>query len=131
MRTFLLLGSCNALLAVAFGAFAAHALAGQVTPERLDVFKTGAEYQFYHAFGLILIAFLIERFPTGQLFLWAGRLMTIGIILFSGSLYTLVLTNNSMWGMVTPLGGSTFIIAWLLVAIGAVRQPAISRERSK
>jgi uncharacterized membrane protein YgdD (TMEM256/DUF423 family) len=110
-RTFVLLGSLSAFLAVAAGAFAAHALESRISPGHLSAFETGARYQMYHAIGLFLAAGLAER--GWRLAPPAGWLFALGTLLFSGSLYLVALTGRSGFGMITPLGGLAFLAGWL------------------
>lgn len=120
---FLLLGAAFALSGVALGAFGAHGLKAIVSPEMLDVYKTGVTYQMWHALGLILIALIQQQSPPAKLLNWAGWLMVAGIVLFSGSLYWLVLLNMKGLGMITPFGGLGFLGAWLCLALFAVKKP--------
>jgi len=117
-RTFLLIGALAAFLAVAFGAFGAHALRARLSPEMLAVFETGVRYQMYHALALLLVAATIPRFG-GWLVLTAGWLMIVGIILFSGSLYALALTGVTTLGAITPIGGLAFLAGWACLAVAA------------
>lgn len=120
-RIFLFLGAINAFLSVAFGAFGAHALRGHISPEMLDVYHTGDHYQFLHALGLILIGILAIHFPDSGLLRWSGWLMFLGIILFSGSLYILAMTGITWLGAITPVGGTAFLVSWILLAIMALK----------
>lgn len=120
-RLFLTLGSINAALAVAIGAFGAHALRWRLTPEMLGVYHTASQYHFYHALGLLLIGTIAMNAPDMEFLSAAGWLMTAGIILFCGSLYLLSLTRIRWLGAITPFGGVAFIIAWLLLALGATK----------
>lgn len=122
---FLLLGALSALVGVAMGAFGAHGLKAILSPELLTIYQTGATYQMYHALGLIGVALLHQQTPASRLLHWAGWLMFIGILLFSGSLYLLALLNLKWLGMVTPLGGVCFIAAWLLLSIFAAKHHTI------
>lgn len=109
-------------LAVALGAFGAHALQSRLTPDRLAIFETAVRYQMYHA--LVLLAMGLAERPgrTGGLrAAAAGWAFTVGIVLFSGSLYALVLTDVRRWGAVTPLGGLALLAGWVLLAIAVVR----------
>lgn len=119
-RFFATAGALSAFIAVAAGAFAAHALRERLAPEMLQVFETAARYQMYHAVGLFLAAFTVGEAPhaTG---LWAGRLFLAGTLLFSGSLYALALTGISRLGLITPFGGLAFLAGWACLAF-AVRQ---------
>jgi len=113
---FIIIGAICAALAVAFGAFGAHALKAKLEPGALAVFQTGVEYHFYHALGLILIGLLLNspQAPSGAK--TAGWLLLAGIVLFSGSLYALSLSGQRMLGMITPFGGMAFILGWLWLA---------------
>jgi len=115
-RLFFGLGALSALVAVAAGAFGAHALRVRLTPEYLAVFETAARYQMYHALGLLAVAWAITRWP-GALPVWAGWLFVAGTVLFSGSLYILALTATRWWGAITPLGGDAFLAGWLCLAL--------------
>ena len=106
------LGGAFALLAVAFGAFGAHGLEAKLSAHLLDVFKTGAYYQMVHALGLLLIGQRIETRPDCRLLRIAAGLLAVGIVIFSGSLYVLALTGERRLGMVTPLGGLSFMAGW-------------------
>src|SRR5688500_1512575 len=88
-KIFLILGTVLAGLAVALGAFGAHGLKKLVGPETVSSYQTGVQYQMYHAFALIIVAILIERWVNNQLLHYAGWLFAGGILLFSGSLYFL------------------------------------------
>jgi len=120
---FLLLGAISAFTGVGMGAFGAHALKTVLSPELLEVYKTGVSYQMWHALGLIGIALIHRQASASKLILWAGRLMFAGIILFSGSLYLLTILNLKWLGMITPIGGVAFLGAWLLVILYAAKQP--------
>lgn len=120
-RLFLTLGSVAALLAVAFGAFGAHALKGRLAPEFLAVYRTGVEYHFYHAFGLMLLGLTATQLPESALLRAAGWTMLAGIVLFSGSLYLLALTGLRWLGAITPFGGVAFLAAWALLAAALIR----------
>ncbi len=109
-----------ACAAVLLGAFGAHALQQHVTPRMLDIWRTAVNYQMWHALALGMIAMLPEQ--SGAL-TWSRRLMVAGILLFSGSLYGLVLTGIKPLGMVTPFGGMAFILAWALLAWHSWRKP--------
>jgi uncharacterized membrane protein YgdD (TMEM256/DUF423 family) len=117
-RTFLLIGALAGFLAVAFGAFGAHALRSRLSPDMLAVFETGVRYQMYHALALLLVAVAAARFG-GWMVSAAGWLFTAGILLFSGSLYALALTGVTTLGAITPIGGLAFLVGWALLAIMA------------
>ncbi|UTH13655.1 DUF423 domain-containing protein [Macrococcus equipercicus] len=117
MKTFLIIGAINALLAVALGAFGAHGLEGKLTPKYLGIWEKAVQYQMYHALGLLVLGVLSGT--TSLNLNVAGWLMTLGIIFFSGSLYILAVTQIKMLGAITPLGGVMFIAAWVMLVIAA------------
>lgn len=119
---FLNAGIIGCFLSVAFGAFGAHALKAHLDEYHLGVFKTGVEYQFFHSLGLILVSLLFSRGAAPQ-FRWAGFLFMGGLFLFSGSLYLLAITRVKMWGAVTPLGGVAFLLGWLALLWGSLKNP--------
>ncbi|MGJ0486603.1 MAG: DUF423 domain-containing protein [Methylomicrobium sp.] len=128
---FLFFGALSALIGVGMGAFGAHGLKNVITPEMLAVYQTGVNYQMWHALGLIGIALARRHEPESKLLNWAGWLMLIGIVLFSGSLYLLAVMDLKQLGMVTPFGGVSFLIAWLLLTVYASRKPQASRYSSR
>jgi uncharacterized membrane protein YgdD (TMEM256/DUF423 family) len=120
-RTFAVLGSLSAFLAVAAGAFGAHGLRSRVPADLLAVFETGARYQMYHALALLFVAWAVSHWPSPAVRL-AGWLFLGGTVIFSGSLYLLALTGTRWWGAVTPLGGLLFLGGWLTLAVGIWRR---------
>ncbi len=121
-RQLIIIGASCALLAVVLGAFAAHGLKATLGDYEKGIWQTAVDYQFYHALGLILLGLVgqVFRMPvTGP-----GLLMFTGILLFSGSLYVLSLSGIRSLGMITPIGGSCFIIAWLWLIIRFARHPS-------
>lgn len=120
-RGFAVAGSLSALIAVAAGAFGAHALRARLAEDLLVVFETAARYQMYHAFALLFVAWAATQWPSTAL-LVAGLLFLGGTVLFSGSLYLLALTGIRWWGAVTPLGGLLFLGGWLALAVGIWRR---------
>ena len=115
-RLFFALGAGSAFLAVAAGAFGAHALRVRLPPDLLGIFETAARYQMYHALGLIAVAWAAARWP-GALPQWAGWLFVVGTVLFSGSLYALALTGVGALGAVTPVGGLLLMAGWVTLAL--------------
>ncbi|MFV8826269.1 DUF423 domain-containing protein [Alkalihalobacterium sp. APHAB7] len=118
---FIVLGSIAAALGVALGAFGAHGLEGRLTEHYIKIYQTGVQYHMYHALGLTLIGLISLKGVESSLVHWAGWLIVLGIILFSGSLYVLAITGISKLGMITPLGGVAFIAGWVLLAISMFR----------
>lgn len=104
--------------AVAAGAFGAHALKGVLDAQMLIVFETAARYQMYHALGLCIVAWAVDRFPEKRLEP-AGWLFLVGILLFSGSLYGVSLAGLRWLGAVTPIGGVAFLVGWFLLGYRA------------
>ena len=119
-RTFLLIGAIFGFLGVAFGAFGAHALRSRLSPEMLAVFETGVRYQMYHTFAVLIVAAAIGHNGNARLLVIAGWIFVAGIVLFSGSLYTLALTGVGTLGAITPIGGLLFLIGWLCLAAFAL-----------
>lgn len=116
-------GAVYAFLGVLIGAFGAHALATTLELHGTRAtYETGVQYQLVHALALILLGVLSGREGSAKLD-WAGKLMIIGIALFSFSLYVLALTGVRILGAITPFGGLCFLIAWLLIAIWGFEKP--------
>jgi uncharacterized membrane protein YgdD (TMEM256/DUF423 family) len=117
-RVFLRLGAAAGFLGVAFGAFGAHALQGRLTSGMLAVFDTGVRYQLVHALALVAVGILADR-RQSRLVAAAGWCFTGGIVLFSGSLYLLALTDTTSFGFITPFGGLLLLAGWACLAIAA------------
>lgn len=120
MKLFAVLGAIFGGLGVAAGAFGAHALRAQLEPRMLEVFETAVRYQMVHALALLAAAWLCQQHPSTAAQV-AGWSFVLGILLFSGSLYALVLTGARGLGAVTPIGGVFFIVGWIALAIAALR----------
>jgi uncharacterized membrane protein YgdD (TMEM256/DUF423 family) len=119
-RGFTLAGTLLAFVAVAAGAFGAHALRGQLAAEGLAVFETAVRYHLVHAVALLAVAWVNTQWP-GRPARLAGWLFIAGIVLFSGSLYLFVLTGERRVAVVTPIGGLALLAGWLAVAWAAWR----------
>jgi len=119
-KAFALAGALSAFIAVAAGAFGAHALRARLPADLLAVFETGARYQMYHALALLAVAWASNHWPGTPLRL-AGWLFIGGTLLFSGSLYLLALTGARWLGAITPLGGLLFLAGWAALAIGVAK----------
>ncbi|MHA7964609.1 DUF423 domain-containing protein [Paenibacillus sp. CAU 1782] len=118
---FFVIGAINAAFAIALGAFGAHALEGHFTPDRLDTFETGIRYHMYGALGLMLVS-LLDRFAGGSRLIGiGGKLLLAGMLIFSVSLYVLVLADFPMLGAVTPIGGVAMLAGWGFVIAGALK----------
>ena len=114
-------GAIVAAVGVALGAFGAHGLRASVTPERLAVFETGVRYHLVHALAIVAAAWAAQAAPQSAGPRWAGACFVAGVLIFSGSLYVLVLTGVTAWGAVTPFGGLAFIAGW--IALASTRLP--------
>jgi len=110
-RLFTGFGASAAMVAVALGAFGAHALRGRVGAEALATFEVGVRYHMYHALGLLAVAVARTRWPGGATTA-AGWLFVAGIVLFSGSLYLVALGGPRWFGAITPVGGLAFLLGW-------------------
>jgi uncharacterized membrane protein YgdD (TMEM256/DUF423 family) len=120
MRHFVIAGALLAAVAVAAGAFGAHALAARLSPERLATWETAARYHMYHALALIILGAVAARWPAPLLSV-AGWLFIAGIVVFGGTVYALALGAPRWLGAITPLGGVAFIAGWVLLAVAVAR----------
>jgi len=123
MPFFIIAGAVNAAIAVAFGAFGAHALKEKLSEHYLAIWETAVQYQMFHALALVAIGILMNPSlfgPVTQLS-WAGYLILAGIIIFSGSLYVLSLSGIGILGAITPIGGVAFIAGWIMLIVAAVK----------
>lgn len=119
-RLFFVLGSLSAGLAVALGAFGAHALKARLAPEMLAVYDVGVRYQLAHALALLAVAWASTRWP-GPAVNASGWLFVAGSVLFSGSLYALALSGVRGLGAITPIGGVAWLLGWACLAWGVMR----------
>ncbi len=125
-RVWLSLGAVNGFLSVALGAFASHGLSGSLSERFLNAFEKGVDYQAMHALALLAVGVLALHRPVLKALHWSGGMFTAGIVLFSGSLYALAPSGVGMLGAITPLGGSAFLIGWLILAWAAWRMGGTS-----
>lgn len=121
-QVFLALAALSGFLSVAIGAFGAHALRERLDERMLEIFETGVRYQMYHTLALLGIALLLQWLPQASLLRWSGWLFVAGIIIFSGSLYTLSLSGIRTFGAITPIGGFCFLAGWALLLVVAFKQ---------
>lgn len=110
----------SGFFAVALGAFGSHGLKNIAPPHLIDIFKLGVEYQFYHTFALMAVAF-VAHWIHSRLLNWAAGLFFAGIFLFSGSLYLYAILGIKYLGFITPIGGVCFLLAWMLLATAVYR----------
>ena len=111
-KLFITLASFSGMLAVAFGAFGAHALKSRLTEHTLGVYQTAVQYHFYHSLALLAVGVIALSYPQTALLRSSGWLFVVGIVIFSGSLYLLSLSGLRWLGAITPLGGLAFIAGW-------------------
>ncbi|MCA9539631.1 MAG: DUF423 domain-containing protein [Myxococcales bacterium] len=126
MMRFAAIGAIAMALAVAAGAFGAHALANRLSPEALKVWHTASAYHVYHALGLFAVDYAVRGGGQPRLATWAGYAMIAGLFLFSGSLYALALSGVRGLGAVTPLGGLAWIASWITLAVAIWGRPMAS-----
>jgi len=119
-KLFLTLGSISGGLAVMIGAFGAHGLKDKLTEKMLANYMTGVEYHFYHTFALLAVGLLAMHFQP-RLLSASGWSFTIGILIFSGSLYAMAMTGITRLGAITPIGGLLFIAGWVLLAAAVLK----------
>lgn len=119
MKVFIILGALCTMMAVGTGAFGAHGLEGKLSDKYMSVWEKAVNYQMYHGLGLIMIGIISGT--TSINVNWAGWLLFFGIVLFSGSLYILALTQIRILGAITPIGGILFIVGWLMLIIATFK----------
>lgn len=118
---FLAASAASGFLAVALGAFGAHALKSRLSPEMLSVYETAVQYHFYHALALFGVALLMANGWQQGLLKASAVLFLVGLVLFSGSLYALALSGVKVLGAITPLGGLCFLAAWVCLFVAALK----------
>lgn len=116
-KKFSILACLYLLSGVQLGALGSHALNDVLTPQKLASWELAVQYQLIHAIGIILISLLATQIHSQKLLSLCNWLLAIGVVLFSGSIYAMALGAPSWLGMVAPLGGSAFMLAWLLAGI--------------
>ena len=128
MKFFLTVGAISGGLAVLLGAFGAHLLKQMISPEMLEVFKTGIQYQFYHTFALLAVGILMYIKPAKTL-KWCGYLFIGGILIFSGFLYLLAITGIKPLGMIVPIGGIMLVAGWICLFVHIINWSQITTDR--
>ena len=116
-KTLILIAGMLGFLGVAAGAFGAHALKQRLTQEYLGTFEVAVRYQMYHALAMMVVAILMS-FVVNPYMFYSGIAFLIGTLIFSGSLYILVLSGTRAWGAVTPIGGVILLFGWIFALIG-------------
>ena len=131
-RFYLLISALSGLLSVTLGAFGAHGLKKVVSTDMLVAYQTGVQYQFIHSLVLLALAILLLmpaiKPAVADKLKWSANLMLVGILLFSGSLYTMTLMSVTggfpAWlGPITPIGGLAFIMGWIFLMVAAFKLP--------
>jgi len=123
-KTKILLVTASLMMAfgIMIGAFGAHALKQFISGELLNVFETGVKYHFFNTLGLFAIALILQFKPESRLLFIAGILIILGTLIFSVSLYLLVILKISWLGAITPIGGTLLIIGWLMTSVGIIKE---------
>ncbi len=121
-RIYLLIAAISGLLSVAIGAFGAHALKARLSSELMAIFHTGVQYQGIHSLALLGVGLLALQHPSRALN-WSGTLFTMGILLFSGSLYLLSISGIHTLGIITPFGGLALMAGWMQLGVAAWKIP--------
>jgi uncharacterized membrane protein YgdD (TMEM256/DUF423 family) len=129
MKALAMITAISGFMAVALGAFGAHALRAIAPPEMLAIWQTAMQYQMFHALILMCIVIAGSRTPN-KLLCIAGWMFVVGTVLFSGSLYTVVITGIKALGMITPIGGVLFLGGWLVLAFAMVKFVAAEQAES-
>ncbi len=123
-KTKILLVTASLMMAfgIMIGAFGAHALKQFISDELMLVFDTGSKYHFFNTLGLFAIAFILQFKPDSKLLFIAGILVILGTLIFSVSLYLLVILKISWLGAITPIGGTLLIIGWIMTTVGIIKE---------
>jgi len=122
MKTYIIIGALLSALGIALGAFGSHSLKTKLNPDELVVYDIATRYLMYHALGIISLGILAYNVPESVVKV-SAILMLIGIVLFSGSLYLISIKGYTKLGVITPLGGTAFIVSWVLLAINIFKLP--------
>ena len=122
MKTYIIIGALLSALGIALGAFGSHSLKTKLNPEELVIYDIATRYLMYHAIGIISLGILAFNVPESVVEV-PVILMLIGIVLFSGSLYLISIKGYTKLGVITPLGGTAFIVSWVLLAINIFKLP--------
>lgn len=117
-RSIAVWGSVLAFIAVGLGAFGAHGLREHLSPASMAIYQTGSHYHLIHALGLVAVAAVSDKVRTARFVSWC---FIFGILVFSGSLYLLAITEKRWLGAITPIGGVCFLAGWATLAYGAAR----------
>ena len=122
MKTYIIIGALLSALGIALGAFGSHSLKTKLNPEELVIYDIATRYLMYHAIGIISLGILTFNVSESVVEV-PVILMLIGIVLFSGSLYLISIKGYTKLGVITPFGGTAFIVSWILLAINIFKLP--------
>lgn len=120
MKVFLLIGAINGFIAVALGAFGAHGLEGKISEQAIKTWEKAVTYQMFHTVSILITGLLLIKYQSASL-VWAGSLFTLGIVLFSGSLYLYSTTGVKSLAMITPFGGVVFLAGWVTLGYAVLK----------
>ena len=121
-KNFLLIATLMMAIVIAIGAFGAHGLKATTDEYLMNIYHTGVQYHFYNTLGLFAVAFLTYILPNSKKIVISGYLLTIGTLIFSISLYLLVLLKASWLGAITPIGGTLMIISWITIFYAILKE---------
>jgi len=121
-RACLFIAAILLAMAVALGAFGAHALKTRLTADMLAVYQTAVQYHAWHGLGLLAVGVLMLQWPESTALRWSAGLLLAGVLIFSGSLYALAVSGVRWLGAVTPIGGAAFIAGWLMLALAVLKR---------
>ncbi|WP_261640893.1 DUF423 domain-containing protein [Erwinia mallotivora] len=119
-RAMLIFSAISGFVFVMLGAFGAHVLSKSLGASEMAWLRTGLEYQGFHTLAILGIAAAMLR-RANIWFYWSSAFLALGTVLFSGSLYCLALSHLRLWVYVTPVGGTCFLVGWILMLVGALR----------
>ncbi|MFE0555564.1 DUF423 domain-containing protein [Paenibacillus lautus] len=119
-RRFIVWGSILMALSVAIGAFGAHMLKDKITPDELAIYETGVHYHMIHGLAVLIAGIVAKVLGESRKLFWAGTLFIAGTVIFSGSLYVLSISGIKWLGAITPIGGVSFIVGWLMLMSSAL-----------
>ena len=122
MKTYIIIGALLSAIGVIIGAFGSHSLKTKLNPEELVIYDIATRYLMYHSIGIISLGILAYNVPDSVVEI-PIIIMLIGIILFSGSLYLISIKGYTKLGIITPFGGTAFIVSWILLAINIFKLP--------
>ena len=122
MKTYIIIGALLSAIGVIIGAFGSHSLKTKLNPEELVIYDIATRYLMYHSIGIISLGILAYNVPDSVVEI-PIIIMLVGIILFSGSLYLVSIKGYTKLGIITPFGGTAFIVSWVLLAINIFKLP--------